>query len=239
MKITMFASRGRDTDSTIASGCLVGTKSLFAGLAAGVALACSATAASAITITFDELGSGLGDTQLPSGYLGFDWNNFYYFDGTEYSPGSGYDVGTASENNVAYNGFGSPASFATQDASTFTLFDFYLTGAWRDGLEVTITGRNSGSDLFSTTVTVGTSARSHVVLQWAGLDEVRFSSAGGVENPFLSGDGEHFAIDNIGIDEFAAPPSVGGIPEPGAWALMIMGFGGVGAAMRRRRLVAA
>jgi hypothetical protein len=28
----------------------------------------------------------------------------------------------------------------------------------------------------------------------------------------------------------------GGIPEPAAWALMIMGFGGVGAMMRRRRM---
>jgi hypothetical protein len=31
------------------------------------------------------------------------------------------------------------------------------------------------------------------------------------------------------------PPPVGGIPEPGTWALMILGFGAVGAAMRRRR----
>ena len=217
----------------------MGTKSIFAGLAAGLALACSATAASAITITFDELGSGLGDTQLPSGYLGFNWSNFYYFDGTQYSAGSGYDVGTASENNVAYNGFGDPASFATQDASTFKLFDFYLTGAWRDDLEVTVTGRNAGSDVFSTTITVSTTSRTHVVLEWAGLDEVLFSSTGGTENPLLSGDGPHFAIDNIGIDEFAAAPTVGGVQEPGAWALMILGFGGVGAAMRRRRLVAA
>ena len=27
----------------------------------------------------------------------------------------------------------------------------------------------------------------------------------------------------------------GGVPEPGAWALMILGFGGAGAALRRRR----
>jgi len=32
------------------------------------------------------------------------------------------------------------------------------------------------------------------------------------------------------------PPPVGGIPEPGTWALMILGFGAVGAMMRRRRL---
>jgi hypothetical protein len=27
----------------------------------------------------------------------------------------------------------------------------------------------------------------------------------------------------------------GGIPEPGVWALMLLGFGGAGAALRRRR----
>jgi hypothetical protein len=29
---------------------------------------------------------------------------------------------------------------------------------------------------------------------------------------------------------------VGGIPEPGTWALMILGFGAAGAALRRRKL---
>jgi hypothetical protein len=30
-------------------------------------------------------------------------------------------------------------------------------------------------------------------------------------------------------------PISGGVPEPASWALMIMGFGGVGALVRRRR----
>ncbi len=33
-------------------------------------------------------------------------------------------------------------------------------------------------------------------------------------------------------------PSVGGIPEPSTWAMMILGFGAAGAAMRSRRRVA-
>ena len=33
----------------------------------------------------------------------------------------------------------------------------------------------------------------------------------------------------------AAGPPAGGIPEPAAWALMILGFGGAGAALRRAR----
>jgi choice-of-anchor C domain-containing protein len=49
-----------------------------------------------------------------------------------------------------------------------------------------------------------------------------FSSA--TETPFGP------ALDNV---------SVAAVPEPAQWALMLMGFGGLGAAMRRRRAVAA
>lgn len=34
---------------------------------------------------------------------------------------------------------------------------------------------------------------------------------------------------------FAASPVAGAVPEPGTWAMMLVGFGGIGGAMRRRR----
>jgi hypothetical protein len=37
----------------------------------------------------------------------------------------------------------------------------------------------------------------------------------------------HIRIGGVGID--------GSVPEPATWALMIMGFGGAGALLRRRR----
>ncbi len=36
------------------------------------------------------------------------------------------------------------------------------------------------------------------------------------------------------IDGYASPPGGGGVPEPATWALMLLGFGGVGAALRRK-----
>src|SRR6476661_566071 len=33
-------------------------------------------------------------------------------------------------------------------------------------------------------------------------------------------------------------PAVGGVPEPGSWAMMLLGFGAIGFAMRRRRIAA-
>lgn len=38
-----------------------------------------------------------------------------------------------------------------------------------------------------------------------------------------------------GLDNVVLSVTGGGVPEPASWALMIAGFGGVGAAMRRRR----
>jgi hypothetical protein len=41
---------------------------------------------------------------------------------------------------------------------------------------------------------------------------------------------------NLGVNGFSnsviVPPPV---PEPGTWAMMLLGFGGIGMAMRRRR----
>lgn len=35
--------------------------------------------------------------------------------------------------------------------------------------------------------------------------------------------------------DYATPSAAGGVPEPAGWALMLVGFGGLGAALRRRR----
>lgn len=42
---------------------------------------------------------------------------------------------------------------------------------------------------------------------------------------------------SFSVSRVTTPPPVGAIPEPGTWALMLMGFGFVGAAMRRRGVV--
>ena len=45
-----------------------------------------------------------------------------------------------------------------------------------------------------------------------------------------TGGGGGFVLDNLTLN----PAGVGGIPEPSTWALLILGFGAVGAGMRRR-----
>lgn len=52
-----------------------------------------------------------------------------------------------------------------------------------------------------------------------------------------------FTHNGCGLGEVAfrstalAPPPPGAVPEPATWAMMILGFGGVGATLRRRRQV--
>ena len=50
----------------------------------------------------------------------------------------------------------------------------------------------------------------------------------------LTTDGPWIQFDLVGVDVGA-----GSVPEPATWALMILGFGGAGAALRRRRTVVA
>jgi hypothetical protein len=47
--------------------------------------------------------------------------------------------------------------------------------------------------------------------------------------------GQFLAAGQDLYQNFATVGTIGGVPEPAAWGLMIMGFGGIGAAMRRRR----
>lgn len=50
---------------------------------------------------------------------------------------------------------------------------------------------------------------------------------------FTGGSGDSgVQIDNVRFNE---PLTVGGVPEPTTWAIMLLGFGGLGAALRQRR----
>lgn len=59
----------------------------------------------------------------------------------------------------------------------------------------------------------------------------RFDSVTIVPGNTPTGSQETFSVDNVRFS--------GVVPEPGAWALMLVGFGGLGGAMRHRRGLAA
>lgn len=210
------------TSMWVKSGCLsaVMMVSLLASHAAG--------ASTIQTLNFDDLTPDTLGSVIANGYQGYDWNNFHAINGANYSAGSGYDTGTVSTPNVAFNGFGNDASL-----SRTTAFDFLggsFTGAWNDGLSVTLTGLLDGLQKFTTTFTVNTAGPILEALNWSNIDTVTFHSEGGTDNPALSGSGEHFVMDDLKVSDVSAVPLPAALPMFG---VALLGLGAV--AVQRRR----
>ena len=181
-------------------------------------LAVTSWQAGATVITFDDLGSSAGGTPIANGYQGLNWNNFYFLSTALYGVQSGYINGTVSGPNVAFNAGGSEA--ITSSGAAFDLDSAYLTGAWNNGLQVQVIGKSGATVLYNNTYTVNETGPSLINFNYLGVTEVDFISSGGTHVNGLSGNGEHFAMDNLAINE--------PVPEPTTvivGALLLLPFG--------------
>jgi hypothetical protein len=212
---------------------------MFLGLVAGAAL-CTASAASA-TVTID-FGSQLGNlgttatytsgglTVTASGYLdGFNFST----PGDLYGKNSGGDehglglVADPSGQNEIYWGSSHLGAFVELDVSA--LFGLvsggqFFIGSSTNGEQWAVNGSNvAGCGWFcgSTRLT--------------GFDE-------GAHDLFDFGTYQYYDFYSLGTSGNAAPGNVilssltlTPVPEPGTWAMMLLGFGAVGVAMRRNR----
>jgi hypothetical protein len=78
-----------------------------------------ATVSANTVITFDDLPSY---SQISNGYAGLNWNNFYVLNTPDYGLNpSGYQNGTVSVPNVAFNAWGNPASISSTNSAGFSL----------------------------------------------------------------------------------------------------------------------
>jgi hypothetical protein len=176
------------------------------------ALSLAISTAHGATINFDDLPGSEGP--IPLGHGGFTWTNFYFLNAQTYGTNpSGYLAGMVSASKVAFNAGGSPASFSA--AEPFNLVSAYLTGAWNDGLQVTVTGFNGVNQVATQTVTTSAYAPTLYTFNFNNITSVTFSSAGGVQ-AYPAGTATHFAMDNL---------TVSAIPEPGSAALVLLGSG--------------
>ena len=174
-----------------------------------------------------------GSTERALGSLGSGGVGPIYYGGV-FTNGLGSSIDTLS---FSYNGEQWRSGTATNDGLTFqysldaTQLD---NGNWTTfaGLNYMATNNtNSGAingNVFSTAIagtitglSIGDGAR--FGFRWVDVD--------------TTGSDHGVAVDNLGITATLVPVA-GGVPEPSAWALLILGFGVVGASLRRRRALA-
>lgn len=190
--------------------------------------------ASARLITFDNL---TGEDLIPEGYGGLHWSKqFFYIDGETYPvSGTGYTNGVVSPPNVAFNGSGINVSFSRK--TPFDLDSFDITSAWRNGMSVTVTGKLDGVTVDTKTFKINISGPTLETFDWDDIDDVSFHTFGG-KSPFGPHHGKIFVLDNLTIgpvsSTLSAAPAVSAIPELSSWAMMLVGFAGLGFAGYRR-----
>ena len=202
-------------------------KSMFGKMAVALcgALALAATLsagpASAAVYTFDDLGPLI---QPVGAYHGLEFNNFDSLAPSAYPwmATTGYAHGVVSQKNIAFNDNGGPASI-TDPGGHFSLISAFFTSAYLNGLKLEIKGLDNGVVKFTKTLFLDTSNPTKVVFNWAGIDAVKFVSS----YCGCSDKGRQFVMDNLTI--------MTGVPEPSTWALMMVGFGGVGVMIRSTR----
>lgn len=109
---------------------------------------------------------------------------------------------------------------------TFDLISFDLSTGFNE---------KKGSVPFTYTDSLGVTHASSLKLDdKAGLETITFNLAGITRFTLKAAPPKMFQVDNVVVDF-----PVSAAPEPGAWALMVAGFGLAGAALRRRRLMTA
>ena len=130
--------------------------------------------------------------------------------------------------------FNEPGSITFSFANPVSAFGGYLTSVESSFGTTTVTFFDGSNQLFPITGPTGANTQF-----WGVTDAGRsFSSITFNEIPAASG------RDGLGFDDlyFAIAPSTGAVPEPSTWAMMLLGFGFIGGAMRgakRRQKVTA
>jgi hypothetical protein len=178
----------------------------------------------AVTITFDEILDPGSGTPIPNGYHGLDWDNFWALNTPALGGPNGFQAGTVSSPNVAFNAFGAPAVVSD---GTFDLNSAYLTAAWNDDLNVQVIGSLLGVSVYDNTYVLSATAPSLINFNYLGIDSVQFVSFGGTNHGY-GGFGSQFAIDNLVVNASS-------VPDMGSTATLL-GLGLSGLGLMRRKL---
>ncbi|MES2904893.1 MAG: PEPxxWA-CTERM sorting domain-containing protein [Pseudomonadota bacterium] len=116
----------------------------------------------------------------------------------------------------------SSLQFGLIDGATFNNLEFNVFGGDATSVSFQITDNGGQVFNFASALTGGSNFFGFVGIDGQTIANVSATLVGGGVGDFRQ----------IRLDGFAATPAV---PEPGTWAMMLIGFGGMGVAMRRRR----
>ncbi|MFQ6333116.1 hypothetical protein [Methylophilus sp. 3sh_L] len=191
-----------------------------------VTLHSSLANAAATLVNFDDLDANIyGSVSVPYNYAGLNWSNFSVIDGVKFRtstvyyespsgftsfslPKSGYESGVVSSSAVAFNDSGFDAYISSYLNDSFTLNSFYITAAWRNELNIEVTGYLNGFQTNSILLITSREAPTLVTLNWKNVNQIKFHSFGGVSNgPFVANNGLQFALDNLSYRVTAVPES--------------------------------
>lgn len=211
-------------------------KKIFAAIAAAAALAAISAPATAASIPYPNAGSYNPDTY--TFVVAHTGDVKLYF--------AGASAGNTNTIAIAINGTSTSDLFPDHSTSVGTMYDF---GSFTKGQVVTFTLDTNGTFFSSNpALNVGLDGVNPINDQHIYATEYNHHAAGwslpksGLflafeDLPLTSSDrdfnDETFVATNVKI----ANPC-GGVPEPATWAAMIVGFAGIGAAMRKKSAAA-
>jgi hypothetical protein len=208
-------------------------KTTIGALCATAALAAATAANAATVIDFNEFTRDAGEMQLASRFesqgftfeLDIEAANAWVIYGK--NDGRNADHGHATLNSNLLN---TSTRMTRTDKGAFDLMSIDLADFWDQGQTAWV--KFSFTDVLGTTTSEYRQLDARKGLETFALNRTNLRAFDYAfawnYTPGSAGWGQ---ADNITVAAVAAP-------EPGAWALMILGFGGVGATLRRRRTLA-
>lgn len=210
--------------SNVRRGNILINKSVLAVASAVAIMSFGATPVAAEVVTFDSQSERFfvpsvtdGNYRFVATADGFGTNNQNLW------PSNGTMHLMSWTNQGSSSGF----TMSSLDGSSFSLGSFLFGSGYVDGdraaTSLTVSGTGGASN-FTRTFTAGVDFANgqYSTLDLGGLNATQFTfTASGLNN--------RASFDNFSVNAVAA------VPEPGTWAMMLVGFGAVGASMRRRR----